>query len=341
MFNYRTDFPELEIKVLGIGGRGATLVGHIMGSGIQGIECISISTDAQAASNIGPNIALQIGTEITQGLGAGPNTDTGRQAAQRDRDQIQQLIRGTHLLILTAGLSDGTDTGAIPVIASIAKDLGVLTVAVVTIPLSNEDEIRIKAAEEGLAELRQHVDSLIVVPTNKRFSQQRKDATRIQSLEQANETVLQIVRCLTEIITHSGLIAVDFADIRAVLSNTGTAAFGSGRATGEGRATVAATKAIEALQLKPEDLKLTKNIVCYLSAGVDFSLRECKDVVNTITSVLSPDANIVIGSSVKHTEDAQFQVSMIAAGIDNPQTGDHAINEIRKLTTRCATVSSN
>lgn len=325
MFKCVPDLHQAAIKVIGIGRSGGNIIDHLMNADIRGVEYFSVGTNAQTLCKTDAKIALQVGTEITNGMGAGLDPDVGRQAAQIDRHQIQQLINGTDLLILTAGMGGGTGSGAIPVIASIAKDLGVLTVAVVTKPLPFEDGKRIKNAEDGLVELRQHVDSLIVVSNDKLIARLHNNATLLQLMKAANEEMLQVVRCISQLLSNSGLVGVDFSDIRSVLSNAGTAAFGSGYSSGEGRATAAARFAVDELHLQSVNIALAESIMCNISAGVDFSLREYEEVGDILATFFSPDKSIVIGDTIKQTADAQFQVSILAAGIDNPQTPGHTL----------------
>lgn len=339
MFKYAPDLHQVAIKVIGIGRSGGSIIDHIMNADMQIVECFSVDTNAQALSKIDTKFALQVGTEITNGMGAGLNPDIGRQAAQIDRHQIQQLINGTDLLILTAGMGGGTGSGAIPVIASIAKDLGVLTVAVVTKPLPFEDRKRLKIAEDGLVELRQHVDSLIVVSNDKLITRLPNNATLLQLMKAANEEVLQVVRCISQLLSNSGLVGVDFSDIRSVLSNAGTTAFGSGYSSGEGRATAAARIAVDELHLQSVNIALAESIMCNISAGVDFSLREYEEVGDILATFLSPEKSIVIGDTIKQTVSAQVQVSILAAGIDNPQTPGHTLK--RKTSHRAAKAFSS
>ena len=233
MFQYDANQNQAAvIKVMGVGGGGGNAVDHMMNANIQGVEYVCANTDAQVLSKMGAKNTIQLGTEITKGLGAGTNPDIGRQAAQEDRDHIAQVISGADMLFLTAGMGGGTGTGAVPVIASIAKDLGVLTVAVVTKPFPFEGGKRRKVAEDGLAELRQQVDSVIVIPNEKLLTNLPTNVTMLQAFKAANDVLKNAVQGIAEIITNPGLINVDFADVRSVMSEMGQAMMGTGSAHG-------------------------------------------------------------------------------------------------------------
>ncbi len=317
MFQYDTrDTQAAVIKVMGVGGGGGNAVDHMMNANIQGVEYICANTDAQVLSKMGAKNTIQLGSEITKGLGAGTNPDIGRQAAQEDRDHIQQVISGADMLFLTAGMGGGTGTGAIPVIASIAKDLGVLTVAVVTKPFPFEGGKRKKVAEDGLVELRQHVDSVIVVPNEKLLTNLPTNVTMLQAFKAANDVLKNAVQGIAEIITNPGLINVDFADVRSVMSEMGQAMMGTGSAHGENRAADAARMATESPLLDDINLKGARGILCNITAGSDLSMREYETVGDVLESISSADANVVMGTSINNEMEGEIRVTVVASGLE-------------------------
>lgn len=317
MFQYDTKDPQSAvIKVMGVGGGGGNAVDHMMNANIQGVEYICVNTDAQVLSKMGAKNTIQIGSEITNGLGAGTNPDVGRQAAQEDRDHIHQVISGADMLFLTAGMGGGTGTGAIPVIASIAKDLGVLTVAVVTKPFPFEGGKRKKVAEDGLVELRQHVDSLIVVPNEKLLTNLPNNVTMLQAFKAANDVLKNAVQGIAEIITNPGLINVDFADVKSVMSEMGQAMMGTGSAHGEERAADAARSATESPLLDDINLKGARGIICNITAGADLSIREYETVGDVLAGIASTDANVVIGTSINSEMEGEIRVTVVASGLE-------------------------
>ena len=320
MFQYDTKDPQAAvIKVMGVGGGGGNAVDHMMNANIQGVEYICVNTDAQVLSKMGAKNTIQIGSEITNGLGAGTNPDIGRQAAQEDRDHIHQVISGADMLFLTAGMGGGTGTGAIPVIASIAKELGVLTVAVVTKPFPFEGGKRKKVAEDGLVELRQHVDSLIVVPNEKLLTNLPTNVTMLQAFKAANDVLKNAVQGIAEIITNPGLINVDFADVKSVMSEMGQAMMGTGSAHGESRAADAARAATESPLLDDINLKGARGIICNITAGADLSIREYETVGDVLAGIASPDANVVIGTSINSEMEGEIRVTVVASGLEGEQ----------------------
>ncbi len=311
-----TNDNQAVIKVMGVGGGGGNAVDHMMNANIQGVEYICANTDAQVLSKMGAKNAIQLGSEITNGLGAGTNPDIGRQAAQEDRDHIQQVIQGADMLFLTAGMGGGTGTGAIPVIASIAKELGVLTVAVVTKPFPFEGGRRKKVAEDGLVELRQHVDSLIVVPNEKLLTNLPTNVTMLQAFKAANDVLKNAVQGIAEIITSPGLINVDFADVKTVMSEMGQAMMGTGSAHGENRAADAARLATESPLLDDINLKGARGIICNITAGADLSIREYETVGDVLEGIASTDANVVIGTSINSEMEGEIRVTVVASGLE-------------------------
>ncbi len=318
MFQYDINQNQAAvIKLIGVGGGGGNAVEHMMNANIHGVEYICANTDAQVLSKMGAKSTIQLGTEITKGLGAGTNPDIGRQAAQEDRDHIAQVINGADMLFLTAGMGGGTGTGAIPVIASIAKDLGILTVAVVTKPFPFEGGKRRQVAEEGLMELRQHVDSLIVVPNEKLLTNLGPNVTVLQAFKAANDVLKNAVQGIAEIITNPGLINVDFADVRAVMSEMGQAMMGTGSGHGENRAVEAATGATQSPLLDDINLKGARGILCNITAGADLSMQEFQSVGDVLEEIAATDANVVIGTSIDKEMEGEIRVTVVATGLEN------------------------
>ncbi len=317
MFQYDMNQNQAAvIKLIGVGGGGGNAVDHMMSSNIHGVEFICANTDAQVLAKMGAKSTIQLGTEITKGLGAGTNPDIGRQAAQEDRDHIAQVINGADMLFLTAGMGGGTGTGAIPVIASIAKDLGILTVAVVTKPFPFEGGKRRQVAEDGLAELRQHVDSLIVIPNEKLLTALGPNVSMLQAFKAANDVLKNAVQGIAEIITNPGLINVDFADVRAVMSEMGQAMMGTGSAHGENRAAEAAEMATQSPLLEDINLKGARGILANITAGADLGMHEFQTVGDIIEGIAADDANVVIGTSIDNEIEGEIRVTVVATGLE-------------------------
>ena len=262
------------IRVIGIGGGGGNAVEHMLSSNIEGVEFVCANTDAQALSKSAVRTALQLGNNVTKGLGAGANPDVGRQAALEDRDRIVDLLEGSDMIFITAGMGGGTGTGASPIVAQLAKELGVLTVAVVTKPFPFELKRRMKIAEEGIAELSQHVDSLITVPNEKLLSVLGSGISLQDAFKAANDVLHGAVQGIAELITRPGMINVDFADVRTVMSEKGRAMMGSGRAVGEDRARKAAEAAIACPLLEDVNLSGARGILVNVTAGPELGMEE-------------------------------------------------------------------
>ncbi|MFB9867591.1 cell division protein FtsZ [Vreelandella sulfidaeris] len=304
------------IKVVGVGGGGGNAVNHMVESNIEGVEFICANTDAQALKRVAAKTVLQLGSEITKGLGAGANPEVGRQAAMEDRERIAELLVGADMVFITAGMGGGTGTGGAPVVAQVAKELGILTVAVVTRPFPFEGPKRMRAAEEGMKELSEHVDSLITIPNEKLLSVLGKNATLLTAFSAANDVLLGAVQGIAELITSPGIINVDFADVRTVMSEMGMAMMGTGGATGENRAREAAEKAIRSPLLEDIDLHGARGILVNITAGPDLSIGEFNDVGATVQEFASPDATIVVGTSIDMEMSDELRVTVVAAGLD-------------------------
>ncbi|HEX9877507.1 MAG TPA: cell division protein FtsZ [Gammaproteobacteria bacterium] len=316
MFELMDGFSETAIiKVMGIGGGGGNAVAHMMTSGIEGVDFICANTDAQALKSARVKTGLQIGCNITKGLGAGANPEVGRQAAMEDRDRIQEVISGADMLFITAGLGGGTGTGAAPVIAQLAKELGVLTVAVVTKPFLMEGAKRMRIAEQGIAELGRYVDSLITIPNEKLLTVLGPDTTLLDAFKAANRVLQGAVQGIAELITRPGLINVDFADVRTVMSEMGMAMMGSGTATGEGRAREAAEAAISSPLLEDINLAGANGVLVNVTAGMDLSIGEFQEVGETIKQFASDEATVVVGTVIDPDMSHEIRVTVVATGL--------------------------
>jgi len=303
------------IKVLGIGGGGGNAVAHMVRAGLEGVDFICANTDAQALKGAKVKTGLQIGCNITKGLGAGANPEVGRQAAMEDRDRIQEVIEGADMLFLTAGLGGGTGTGAAPVVAQLAKEMGILTVAVVTKPFLMEGPKRMRVAEQGIAELGRFVDSLITIPNEKLLSVLGPQTTLLDAFRAANEVLQGAVQGIAELITRPGLINVDFADVRTVMSEMGMAMMGSGVASGQDRARMAAEAAISSPLLEDINLSGANGVLVNVTAGPDLSIGEFQEVGDTVKQFASDDATVVIGTVIDPEMNDEIRVTVVATGL--------------------------
>jgi cell division protein FtsZ len=303
------------IKVIGVGGGGGNAVSHMMDCGIDGVEFICANTDSQALKNARVKTAIQIGCNITKGLGAGANPDLGRQAAMEDRDRICEAIEGSDMLFITAGMGGGTGTGAAPIVAQVARELGVLTVAVVTKPFGMEGKKRMDIAEYGITELAKYVDSLITIPNQKLLTVLGKQTTLLDAFKSANQVLQGAVQGIAELITRPGLINVDFADVRTVMSEMGMAMMGTGRGTGEDRAREAAEAAISSPLLEDINLEGAKGILVNVTAGMDLSIGEFDDVGNAVKERASDDATVVLGTVIDPAMEGEVRVTVVATGL--------------------------
>ncbi|WP_405232103.1 MULTISPECIES: cell division protein FtsZ [Lentisalinibacter] len=306
------------IKVIGVGGGGGNAVAHMVEAGIEGVDFICANTDAQALKNAEVRTALQIGCNITKGLGAGANPDVGRQAAMEDRDRIQEVIEGADMLFITAGMGGGTGTGAGPVVAQVARELGILTVAVVTKPFGMEGSKRMKIADQGIAELGKYVDSLITIPNEKLLTVLGGETTLLDAFRAANQVLQGAVQGIAELITRPGLINVDFADVRTVMAEMGMAMMGSGAASGEDRAREAAEAAVSSPLLEDINLAGANGILVNVTAGMDLSIGEFQEVGNTIKEFASDDATVVVGTVIDPDMSNTIRVTVVATGLGQP-----------------------
>jgi cell division protein FtsZ len=307
------------IKVIGVGGGGGNAVQHMVDACIDGVEFICANTDAQALQNMGARTTLQLGGSITKGLGAGANPDVGRQAALEDRDRIAEVIAGSDMLFITAGMGGGTGTGAAPVVAQIAREMGILTVAVVTKPFTFEGSRRLHVAHNGIKELSQYVDSLITIPNEKLQSVLGKQISLLDAFKSANDVLLGAVQGIAELITRPGLINVDFADVRTVMSEMGMAMMGSGTAKGDDRAREAAEAAVASPLLEDIDLMGANGILVNVTAGLDLGIGEFEEVGNTIKEFASENATVVVGTVIDPDMRDELRVTVVATGLNNGQ----------------------
>lgn len=303
------------IKVLGVGGGGGNAVSHMAQCGIEGVDFIVVNTDAQALKHTKVKTSLQIGCNITKGLGAGANPEVGRQAAMEDRDRIIELIEGCDMLFVTAGMGGGTGTGAAPVVAQIARELGILTVAVVTKPFAMEGTKRAAIAEAGIAELHKYVDSLITIPNQKLLSVLGGSTTLLDAFKRGNEVLQGAVQGIAELITRPGLINVDFADVRTVMAETGVAMMGTGFGTGESRARVAAEMAVSSPLLEDVNLAGAGGILVNVTAGLDLSIGEFEEVGSTVKQFAAEDATVVVGTVIEPELEGEIRVTVVATGL--------------------------
>jgi len=307
------------IKVLGVGGGGGNAVEHMVAGNIDGVDFIAANTDAQALKKSSAKTVLQLGSSFTKGLGAGADPEIGRKSAMEDRERIVEMIDGADMLFITAGMGGGTGTGAAPVVAQVAKEMGILTVAVVTRPFSFEGNKRNSIANAGIEELSQHVDSLITIPNEKLLHVLGKNVSLLQAFASANDVLLGAVQGIAELITRPGLINVDFADVRTVMSEMGMAMMGSGKASGEDRARVAAETAVASPLLEDIDLAGARGILVNVTAGLDMSIGEFEEVGNTIREFASDDATVVVGTVIDPEMVDELRVTVVATGLGQAQ----------------------
>jgi cell division protein FtsZ len=308
------------IKVLGVGGGGGNAVSHMVSSGIEGVDFICANTDAQALKSSRVKTSLQIGCNITKGLGAGANPEIGRQAAMEDRDRIHEVIEGSDMLFITAGLGGGTGTGAAPVVAQAAKELGILTVAVVTKPFEMEGGKRLGIADQGIAELGKYVDSLITIPNEKLLTVLGAETTLLDAFMAANQVLQGAVQGIAELITRPGLINVDFADVRTVMSEMGMAMMGTGESDGEDRARIAAEAAVNSPLLDDIDLSGANGILVNVTAGMDLAIGEFDTVGRTVKEFAAKDATVVLGTVIDPDMNGSMRVTVVATGLGKPLT---------------------
>jgi cell division protein FtsZ len=310
-----THSQNAVIKVIGVGGGGGNAVNHMAQSSIEGVDFICANTDAQALKHTDIKTILQLGSGITKGLGAGANPEVGRQAALEDKERIKDALEGADMIFITAGMGGGTGTGAAPVVAEVAKELGILTVAVVTKPFSFEGGKRLKVANEGIAELAKHVDSLITIPNEKLLAVLGKEMSLLNAFKAANDVLLNATQGIAELITRRGLINVDFADVKTVMANMGVAMMGTGEASGPNRAREAAEKAIKSPLLEDVDLAGAKGILVNITAGPSLAIGEFHEVGDTVRDFADDDATVVVGTVIDMDLADELRVTVVATGL--------------------------
>jgi cell division protein FtsZ len=316
MYELMDTKPNNEvIKVIGVGGGGSNAVQHMLSANIDKVDFICANTDAQALKTSLVPITLQIGTNITKGLGAGANPDVGRQAAQEDIERIREVLQGADMVFITAGMGGGTGTGAAPVVAQLAREMGILTVGVVTKPFPFEGKKRMEVAKRGIDELRETVDSLIIIPNEKLLAVLGKSASLLDAFKAANEVLLGAVQGIAELITHPGLINVDFADVRTVMSAMGMAMMGTGRAVGDGRAREAAEAAIRSPLLENVNLAGAKGLLVNITGGLDITIGEFTEVGEIIQELAAEDATVKVGMAVDEEMRNELRVTIVATGL--------------------------
>jgi len=304
-----------EIKVVGVGGGGGNAVHHMINNQVEGVEFICANTDAQALNNLKAKTILQMGSNITKGLGAGANPEIGRQAALEDRDEIAEILSGADMVFITAGMGGGTGTGAAPIVAEVAREMGILTVAIVTRPFPFEGRKRSKVAEEGIRLLTEQVDSLITIPNEKLLDVLGKEASLLDAFKAANDVLLGAVKGIADLIMNPGMINVDFADVKTVMSEMGMAMMGTGAAVGADRARGAAEAAIRSPLLEDVNLQGARGILVNITAGENLSLGEFSEVGDTIEEFASDDATVVVGTVIDPSLKDEMRVTVVATGL--------------------------
>ncbi len=321
--------PNAIIKVIGVGGGGGNAVAHMVSGNVDGVEFITANTDSQAIKNCGAKLQLQLGSNVTKGLGAGANPEVGRQAALEDRERLMDAMQGADMVFITAGMGGGTGTGAAPVVAQLAKEMGILTVAVVTKPFPFEGRRRMQVALKGIEELSHHCDSLITIPNEKLITVLGRNATMVQAFRAANDVLLGAVQGIADLIVRPGLINVDFADVRTVMSEMGLAMMGSGSARGDDRAQAAAEAAVQNPLLDDVNLQGANGILVNITAGPDFTMAEFDEVGRTVEAFASEDATVVIGTVLDPDMQDEVKVTVVATGLNRAVARQGKPNENR------------
>lgn len=330
------------IKVVGVGGGGGNAVEHMLSSQVEGVEFICANTDAQALKNMNAKTLLQLGGTITKGLGAGANPNVGRDAALEDRERIREVLNGADMVFITAGMGGGTGTGGAPIVAEIAKEMGILTVAVVTKPFPFEGKKRMQIAMEGMKQLSESVDSLITIPNEKLLDVLGPKTSLLDAFKAANDVLLGAVQGIADLIIRPGMINVDFADVRTVMSEMGMAMMGTGRATGENRAREAAEAAIRSPLLEDVNLQGARGILVNITAGESLSLGEFSEVGDTVEEFASDNATVVVGTVIDPTLGDELRVTVVATGLGASQSAEQQIPTVRvvdSVTRRAEVVS--
>ncbi|GGZ39700.1 MULTISPECIES: cell division protein FtsZ [Shewanella] len=317
-----THSDEAVIKVIGVGGGGGNAVEHMVKHNIEGVEFVATNTDAQALRKSAAGTTIQLGRDVTKGLGAGANPEVGRAAAEEDRENIREAIKGSDMIFIAAGMGGGTGTGAAPVVAQIAREEGILTVAVVTKPFPFEGKKRMAFADQGITELAKHVDSLITIPNEKLLKVLGRGTSLLDAFAAANNVLLGAVQGIAELITRPGLINVDFADVKTVMSEMGNAMMGTGVARGEDRAEEAAEAAVASPLLEDIDLAGARGVLVNITAGMDMSIEEFETVGNHVKAYASDNATVVVGAVIDPEMSDELRVTVVATGIGSERKPD-------------------
>lgn len=340
MFELKDDFEaDAVIKVIGVGGGGGNAVQHMVAQHIEGVKFIAANTDAQALRKHDADVIIQLGNEVTKGLGAGASPEIGRISAEENREEIARELEGADMIFIAAGMGGGTGTGAAPVVAEIAKELGILTIAVVTKPFPFEGKKRMAAAEEGIAQLSKHVDSLITIPNEKLLKVLGKGTSLLDAFGAANNVLMGAVQGIADLITRQGLINVDFADVQAVMREMGTAMMGTGVASGPDRAQEAAQMAINSPLLEDIDLSGARGVLVNVTAGMDMGIDEFETVGSVIRSFASENATVIVGTVIDMEMSDEMRVTVVATGIGAERKPDISLVE-KKTDTPVARASS-
>ena len=321
MFNISESLADAaNIKVIGVGGGGCNAVEHMLSQNIEGVDFIVANTDAQVLGKSKSPLKIQLGIQLTKGLGAGANPEIGKRAAQEDRARIQEALEGSDMVFITAGMGGGTGTGAAPIVAEVAKDMGILTVGVVTRPFPFEGRRRMQVAEIGIAELKKHVDSLIIIPNEKLLHVLGKNISLLDAFKACNNVLQGAVQGIAELITRPGLINVDFADVRTVMSEMGMAMMGTAKASGDNRAVEAAEAAVSSPLLEDISLAGAKGVLVNITAGLDMSIGEFEEVGEVIKSFTSDQATVVVGTVIDPELQDELRVTIVVTGLDSGDT---------------------
>jgi cell division protein FtsZ len=320
---------QAVIKVIGVGGGGGNAVGHMVAANIDGVEFINANTDAQALKRSAASTVLQLGANLTKGLGCGADPTIGRQAAVEDRERIAEVLAGADMVFITAGMGGGTGTGAGPVVAQVAEDSGILTVAVVTKPFLFEGKKRMSVAEQGIRELTEYVDSIITIPNEKLLTVLGKEATLLDAFGEANDVLQGAVQGIAELITRPGLINVDFADVRTVMSEMGMAMMGSASAVGENRANEAALAAISSPLLEDINISGARGLLVNVTAGLGMSIGEFEEVGTTVKEFAADDATVVVGTVIDPELQDELRVTIVATGLGQGQKRPQPYHVVR------------
>ncbi len=331
MFNNQDSFNEQPVlKVVGVGGGGGNAVNRMISNDVRGVDFVAINTDAQVLRLSKAETRLQIGKVLTKGLGAGADPEIGRQAAEESEDDIREILRGSDMVFITAGMGGGTGTGAAPVVAKIAKELGCLTVGIVTKPFTFEGRKRQQQAIEGLRKLKPLVDTLVVVPNDKLITIADRNLTMVESFREVDNVLRRGVQGIAEIVTNPGLINVDFADVKTVMKNKGTALMGIGVATGQNRAIEAARKAIRSPLLEI-DINGATDAIVFITSDIDITMQEVYDVINEIRNASSSEINVVIGTGFNNDLQGELIVTVIATGFDSNEEQENLLKDEEQL----------